>query len=186
VFAVDLTLKIDLLSLLLPYLQGLFNTIGLPIRQFLDLIRDFILNIFCIPIKWLNDLLNPLDDALEALSDLTYGVVSCSVKDVKLPAPILELLQLLNGLFSLRGLVLRQANSDWLNMSLNLRSARDNFTGLSQFASICSRPSMAQLQAKMTSLAERMGFGLPIKESAIQYQSGKRATALAAGVSNIA
>lgn len=185
VFAVDLTLKIDLLSLLLPYLQGLFATIGTPIRKFLDLIRDFILNIFCIPIKWLNDLLNPLDDQLEALSDLTFGVVSCSVKDVKLPAPMLELLQLLNGLFSLRGLVIRQSNSDWLSMSLNLRKSRDNFTGLSQFASICSRPTMAQLQAKMVALAEETLFALPTKKSAIQYQSGKRAAAAAFGA-NIA
>lgn len=179
VFSIDLTAKIDLLSLLLPSLQTLFATIGDPLRKFLDLIRDFVLNIFCIPIKYINDLLGSADKSLQALADQTNGLIACSIKDPKLPVPVLELLQLINGIFSLRGLVFRQSTADYYSLSLNLRSSRDNFSGLSQFASICSRPTMSQLQARMTALAEESGFGLPLRKGSVQYQSSKSATAIA-------
>lgn len=181
-FGIDLSLKINLLELLLKYLGKFFDMIGMPIRKFMDLIRDFITNIFCIPIKFLEGLLGQADQALAELADLTYGLVQCSIKDFQLPGPIFELLQLLNGLFNLRGLVLRQANGDWYDLALNLADSRDEFAGLSQFAAICQSASKAALMRTMASIAEVATFNLPVRNNNVTAIATKQAVAASAGI----
>lgn len=182
VFGVDLSLKINLLELLLSYLGELFDEIGAPMKKFLDLIRDFILNIFCIPIKYLESILGGADEALADLSELTYGLVQCSIKDFKLPGPIFELLQLLNGLFNLRSLVLRQASGDWGDLALGLGSSRDEFSGLSQFAAVCQSASKAALIRQMSAMAEMAVFQLPTRNNSPGMKATKKAAASAAGI----
>lgn len=182
VFGVDLSLKINLLELLLSYLGTLFGEIGTPILKFMDLIRDFMLNVFCIPIKFLESILGGADEALAELSELTFGLVQCSIKDFKLPTPIFELLQLLNGLFSLRSLVLRQASGDWRNLTIGLGGSRDEFAGLSQFASICQSASKAALVRQMSAIAEAAAFELPTRNNSITGAATKKAVAAAAGI----
>ena len=136
-WGLDLGLKINLLDLLLLYLNKLLAMILGPFLGGLDILKDIIKNIICIPIKYIEGLLG----AASAL----LGMIGCSIKDVKLPVEILELLSLIMGFFQLRQLVLRAGSDDWYSMCGKVSLQRDDFKGLSQFAAICQGPKLAAL-----------------------------------------
>jgi len=135
----QLGLKINLLELLLLYLDEFLGFILGPFLKGLSIFGDFINALMCVPIRWLEEILN---GPLAALSNL-LGKVGCTIKDFKLPTQIFDILNLLNGLFSLRSLVFRKGNADWLKMMSSVSKSKNAFTGLTQFANACASPNLA-------------------------------------------
>jgi hypothetical protein len=158
-WGLDLGLKINLLDLLLLYLDRFLGTIMGPILKGLGIIGDFINQILCIPIRWLGEILN---SAAKAMSDL-LGKVGCSVKDFKLPTAVFELLNLINGTFSLRSLVLRKGTADWLRMMNRIKLGRNEFQGLSQFASVCAKPSLSAAISTLQFASQVAASDIPVK-----------------------
>jgi hypothetical protein len=152
-WGIDLGLKIDLLGLLLSYLNAMLSIVFAPILKFLQLLQDFINEILCIPIRWLQTILNGGAAALSAL----LSTIGCTLKDFKLPTGIFDILGLLSGIFNLRSLVLRKGNADWLKMMGRLKKGKNEFTGLSQFANMCAPP---HLSSAVSALQSAMGLGV--------------------------
>ena len=157
-WGLDLGLKINLLDLLLMYLDRFLGTIMGPILKGLTLFGDFINQIMCIPIRWLGEILN---GAAKALSDL-LGQIGCTVKDFKLPSAIFDLLNLINGTFSLRSLVLRKGSADWLKMMARIKLGRNEFAGLSQFASMCANPDISLVLSALQYTSSLMASDIPV------------------------
>ena len=149
----DFGMKIDLLSLLLALLSQFFPLIGLPLQKFLNLLNDFLNKIFCIPINFINSCLgNPTLNKI-------LGALGCTIKDIPLPDAILELLQLLSGLFNLRSLVLKQASGDWMDMAFNCGKQKAKYAHLSMFASACTAPPMTHVIDNMVDRAGEASGG---------------------------
>ena len=148
-WGIDFGLKVNYLDLLLLYLDRFLGTFLGVVLNFIGLLGDFINEIFCIPINWIGTILN---GSMAALSEL-LSTIGCSVKDFKLPIEIFDLLNLIQGTFSLRSLVLKKGSADWFKMMGRFSKGKDEFQGLSQFANICQKPNLAQavsaLQASM-------------------------------------
>ena len=138
-WGIDLGLKINLLDLLLLYLDRFLGVILGPILKLLGLLGDLINEIFCIPIRWIGTILN---GAAYAAAEL-LAKIGCTVKDFKLPVEIFDILNLINGLFSLRSLVFKKGSADWLKMMGRLSKGANEFKGLSQFASVCANPNLS-------------------------------------------
>ena len=138
-WGIDLGLKINLLDLLLMYLDRFLGVILGPILKLLGLLGDLINEIFCIPIRWIGTILN---GAAYAAAEL-LAKIGCTVKDFKLPVEIFDILNLINGLFSLRSLVFKKGSADWLKMMGRLSKGANEFKGLSQFASVCANPNLS-------------------------------------------
>ena len=163
-WGIDLGIKINLLDLLLFYINRLLGTIMGPFLKGLDLVKDFLEKIFCIPIKYLEGLLGAASSLL--------GMIGCSLKDVKLPVEILEILSLIMGFFQLRMLVLRQGSNDWYNMMGKVSLLRDDFAGLSQFAAFCQNPNLAKVLNETAAKAALMVSSIPISKPASSYSVG--------------
>lgn len=163
-WGIDLGIKINLLDLLLLYINKLLGTIMGPFLKGLDLVKDFIEKIFCIPIKYLEGLLGAASSLL--------GVIGCSLKDVKLPVEILEVLSLVMGFFQLRMLVLRQGSNDWYNMMGRVSLQRDDFIGLYQFAGFCQNPKLSKVLNETAAKAALQVSSIPVSRPASSYSMG--------------
>lgn len=163
-WGIDLGIKINLLDLLLLYINRLLGTIMGPFLKGLDLLKDFLEKIFCIPIKYLEGLLGAASSLL--------GMIGCSLKDVKLPVEILEILSLIMGFFQLRMLVLRQGSNDWYSMMGKVSLLRDDFAGLSQFAAFCQNPKLAKVLNETAAKAALQVSSIPISRPASSYSVG--------------
>jgi hypothetical protein len=161
-WGLDLGLKINLLDLLLMYLDRFLGTIMGPFLKGLGIFADFINQIMCVPIRWLEEILN---GAAKYMNDL-LGAIGCTVKDFKLPTAIFELLNLISGTFSLRSLVLRKGSADWLKMMGRIKLGMNEFAGLSQFASACASPSLSTALSALANTAATFASDIPIKASA--------------------
>lgn len=144
-WGVDFGIKLDLMGLILQYLGSVFATIGLPLRKFLELIQDFLNEVFCIPIR--------MFEAILGATSSLIGKVGCTIKDFRLPVEISQLLRLITGTFELRGLVLRAGVSDWFDMITQLRTQQNEFSTLSQFSSVCQSPSLGATVDALSNLS---------------------------------
>lgn len=160
-WGIEFGLKVNLLDLLLMYLDRFLGVILGPILKGLNIISDFINKILCIPIRWLEEILN---GAAKYMSEL-LGKIGCSVKDFKLPTPIFELLALINGTFALRSLVLRKGSADWLRMMGRIKLGMDEFTRLSQFGNACASPNLSTALAALQSASAVAASDIPVKAS---------------------
>ncbi len=138
-WGLDLGLKIDLFGLLMLYFDKYLSVVLDPVLTFLSLLGDLVNEIFCIPIRWIGEVLN---GALFVLAKL-LAIIGCTIKDFKLPTEIFELLGLINATFSLRSLVFKKGSADWLNMMGRFKKGKNEFRGLSQFANVCANPNLA-------------------------------------------
>jgi hypothetical protein len=152
-WGIDLGLKINLLDLLLMYLDRFLSVILAPILKLLQLFSDFINEILCIPIQWLQTILNGAAAALSAL----LGLIGCTLKDFKLPPMMFDLLNLISGIFNLRSLVLKKGSADWLKMMGRIKLGKDEFAGLSQFAGMCANPNLSKA---ISALQSAMGLAV--------------------------
>jgi hypothetical protein len=159
-WSLDFGLKIDLLALLLSLLSAFFPMIGDPIQKFLKMIVDFLTKIFCMPINFIESLLgNPILNKI-------LGFLGCTLKDIKLPDSILELLQLLQATFNLRTLVLKKASGEWLDLAFGLSKQGNEFKGLSQFAALCNPPPLTNVIDKTVDVLGFATSDLPIDQAA--------------------
>jgi hypothetical protein len=172
-WGLEFGLKVNLLDILLMYLDRFLGIVLGPILKGLNIISDFINKILCIPIRWLEEILN---GAAKYMSEL-LGKIGCSVKDFKIPTPLFELLALINGTFALRSLVLRKGNSDWLRMMGRIKLGMDEFTRLSQFGNACASPSLATALAALQSASAVAASDIPVKASKV-YSGVDAASAL--------
>jgi hypothetical protein len=163
-WGLDFGLKINLLDLLLIQLDRFLGTIMGPVLKGLGIFADFINQIMCVPIRWLESILT---DAAKYMQKELLGKIGCTVKDFKLPTAIFELLNLISGTFSLRSLVLRKGSADWLKMMGRIKLGMDEFTGLSQFASACASPTLATALSALQNTAATFASDIPIKASAV-------------------
>lgn len=138
-WGLDFGLKINLLDLLLSYLDRFLGNIMGPFTVGLSILNDFLTEIFCIPLRWIESFLNSAGASTSAL----LGVVGCTVKDFKLPTELFELMQTIQATFSLRSLVLKKGSADWFDMMGRLKKGKDEFTGLQQFAALCANPNLS-------------------------------------------
>lgn len=157
----QLGLKINLLDLLLLYLDEFLGFILGPFLKGLGIFGDFINALMCVPIRWLEEILN---GPLAALSNL-LGTIGCTIKDFKLPTQIFDILNLLNGLFSLRSLVFRKGNADWLKMMSSVNKSKNAFTGLTQFANACASPNLATALSALQAASALMVSDIPFSST---------------------
>jgi hypothetical protein len=160
-WGLDFGLKINLLDLLLMYLDRFLGVIMGPFLKGLGIFADFINQIMCVPIRWLEEILNGAFAKLSAL----LGAIGCTVKDFKLPTAIFDLLNLINGVFSLRSLVLRKGSADWLKMMGRIKLGKNEFAGLSQFANACASPNLAAALSALQATAALMVSDIPVGAS---------------------
>ena len=146
-WGIDLGLKINLLDYLLSLLDFVMPTFMAGFTKGMQIIMDALTELFCIPIRW-------LDSMLGARSEL-LAQIGCTVKDFKLPIELLELLRLMQGTFSLRSLVLRKGSADWLSALGRFNLGQNEWSGLTQFAAICSNPN---LKAALSAVQSAMSF----------------------------
>ena len=161
-WALGFGIKIDLLALLLSMLSSYFPLIGLPITKFLQQLNDFLTKIFCIPVQFIEGLLG------NAILNKTLGFLGCTIADIRLPDSILELLRMIQTMFSLRSLTFKTASGEWLDMAFGTSKVGNGFKVLSQFASICHSPPMTHV---IDIAVDSLGFetsDLPINKSAEQ------------------
>ena len=151
-WGLDLGLKINLLDYLLSLLDLHMPALLAGFLKGLQILADALTELFCIPIRWLESLMGAASELLSA--------IGCTVKDFKLPLPILDLLNLLMGMFNLRSLVLRKGKSDWIDALGRFNLGKNEWRGLTQFAAICSNPrlkdALSAVQASMTLQASNM------------------------------
>lgn len=159
-WSLDLGIKIDLMGLLLYYLNKLLEKLFGPLLKALKLFGDFLTEIICIPIRWLEVLLGIASDFL--------GLIGCSIKDFKLPTEILDLLKLLQGTFNLRSLVLKKGSADWLNLMGRLKKQKNEFKGLSQFASLCQNTKLSAAMQAMQKSAASAASQIPFTNAALE------------------
>ena len=157
-WGIDLGLKIDLLGLLLMYLDRFLGVVLAPVLKFLQLLGDFINEIMCVPIRWIGAILN---GAMFALANL-LAKIGCTVKDFKLPLEIFDLLNLINGVFSLRSLVFKKGSADWLKMMGRISMGKNEFTGLSQFASMCVSDNLSASLSALSAQMKLMVSSIPV------------------------
>lgn len=158
-WGIDLGLKINLLDLLLLYLDRFLGVALTPFLKFIELLADFVSEVFCVPIRWIGEVLN---GAAAALAEL-LAFIGCTVKDFKLPIEVFDLLNLILGTFSLRSLILKKGSADWLNMMGRINLGKNEFQGLSQFANICMKDNLSK---SLSALQASMGLAvsdIPIK-----------------------
>jgi len=160
-WGIDLGLKINLLDLLLQYLDRYLGVVMGPLLTFLGLLGDFLNEIFCIPIQWLGTILNGAAAATAALLEK----IGCTVKDFKLPLEIFEILNLINGTFSLRSLVFKKGSADWLRMMGRLKKGQNEFSGLVQFANTCANPNVSAALSALTAATELAISDIPLAET---------------------
>lgn len=157
-WGIDLGLKINLLDLLLMYLDRFLGVVLGPVLKLLGLLGDLINEIFCIPIRWLGTILN---GAMAAAAQLLEKI-GCTVKDFKLPVEVFEILNLINGTFSLRSLVFRKGSADWLQMMGRLKKGANEFAGLSQFASVCANPNLSASISALQASIKQAASDIPL------------------------
>ena len=157
-WGIDLGLKINLLDLLLLYLDRFLGVVLGPILKLLGLLGDLINEIFCIPIRWIGTILN---GAAYAAAEL-LAKIGCTVKDFKLPIEIFDILNLINGAFSLRSLVFKKGSADWLKMMGRLSKGANEFKGLSQFASVCANPNLSASISALQASAKLAVSDIPL------------------------
>ena len=157
-WGLDLGLKINLLDLLLLYLDRFLGVVLGPILKLLGLLGDLINEIFCIPIRWLGAILNGAAYAAAQLLEK----IGCTVKDFQLPAEIFDILNLINGAFSLRSLVFKKGSADWLKMMGRLKKGANEFAGLSQFANVCANPSASTSISALASAMKLAASDIPL------------------------
>lgn len=133
-WSIDFSIKLDLFGVLLRYLNEFFDKIFGPIRLGLRAIQDLITKAICVPIRLLEMFLGGVNSLL--------GLIGCSLKDIKLPQAILDLLKALLFTFDLRTLVLRQGYDAYFEMSVDPKSGARPFQGLTQFAQLCQSVTM--------------------------------------------
>jgi len=133
-WALDFGLKIDLFGPLLKLMNEFFRDFGKQFRDCLKFIQDMITKAICVPIRLLESFLGGVNALL--------NLIGCSLKDIKLPTEILDLLKALLFTFDIRSLVLKKGYDAYLEMTLNFHKNQDSFKGLSQFASLCQKNSM--------------------------------------------
>lgn len=158
-WGIDLGLKINLLDLLLMYLDRWLGTILKPFTVGLGIIADFIREIMCVPIRWLETILNGAAEG--AVSNL-LGSIGCTVKDFKLPTAVFEILNLLNATFSIRSLVLRKGAADWRRMMGRLQKGKNEFTNLTQFANACASPDLSSAISALQATTARLISSIPV------------------------
>jgi hypothetical protein len=152
-WSLDLGLKLDLMAILLFFLNKLLEELGAPLLKALKLWGDFLTEIFCIPIRWLEVLLGRASDLL--------GLIGCTIKDFKLPTEILDLLKLLQGSFKLRSITCKKGGRDWLSALARLKKQKNEFNGLSQFASLCQNVKMSEAMQAMQKTATAGSTQIP-------------------------
>jgi hypothetical protein len=157
-WGLDLGLKINLLDLLLLYLDRFLGVVLGPVLKLLGLLGDFINEIFCIPIRWLGALLNGAAYAAAALLEK----IGCTVADFKLPAEVFDILNLINGTFSLRSLVFKKGSADWLKMMGRLKKGANEFAGLTQFAGVCANPSLSASISALQAASKMAVSDIPV------------------------
>jgi hypothetical protein len=157
-WGLDLGLKINLLDLLLLYLDRFLGVVLGPVLKLLGLLGDLINEIFCIPIRWLGAILNGAAYAAAQLLEK----IGCTVKDFQLPMEVFEILNLINGTFSLRSLVFKKGSADWLRMMGRLKKGANEFAGLSQFANVCANPSASTSISALASAMKLAASDIPI------------------------
>lgn len=131
---INFGLKIDLFGVLLTLLNSLIKNISKFLRDLLKPIQDLITKVICIPVRIIEAFLGGVNALL--------GLFGCSLKDIRLPAELLDFLKALLFSFDLRALVLRKGYDAVLGMTLGLNKHRESFRGLTQFAAICQNVTM--------------------------------------------
>ena len=157
-WGIDLGLKINLLDLLLMYLDRFLGVILEPFTIGLGIIADFIRDIMCVPIRWLETILNGAAGDVSKL----LGSIGCTVKDFKLPTAVFEILNLLNATFSIRSLVLRKGSADWQRMMARLQKGKNEFTRLTQFANACASPDLSSAISALQATTARLISSIPV------------------------
>lgn len=157
-WGLDLGLKINLLDLLLSYMDRFLGVVLGPVLKCLGLLGDLINEIFCIPIRWLGAILNGAAYAAAQLLEK----IGCTVKDFQLPIEVFEILNLINGSFSLRSLVFKKGSADWLKMMARIKKGANEFAGLSQFANVCANPSASTSISAVASAMKLAASDIPL------------------------
>jgi len=152
-WSLDFGAKIDLFGLLLTYLNKFFKEFGGPIRAGLRLIQDLINKAICVPVRLLESFLGGVNSLL--------NIIGCSLKDILLPQAFLDLLKALLFTFDLRSLVLRQGYEGFNGLTANFSKNKDSFNGLTQFASLCQKTTMADATNTIGEGLLKTGVGSP-------------------------
>lgn len=156
-WGINLVGKIDFFGLLLKALNDFFNSspIILGIRKALKAIRDLITQAICVPVRLLEAFLGGANALL--------GIIGCSLKDIQLPQPILDLLKALLFTFDLRQLVLQKGYDAFYSLAANLTKGSQSFNGLSQFAQLCQSVTMADAIGTIEQTSLLAGLAAPAK-----------------------
>jgi hypothetical protein len=88
--------------------------------------------------------------------------IGCTVKDFQLPMEVFDILNLINGAFSLRSLVFKKGSADWLKMMGRLKKGANEFAGLSQFANVCANPSASTSISALASAMKLAASDIPL------------------------
>jgi hypothetical protein len=156
-WGLDLGLKINLLDLLLKYLDRFLGVVMGPTLKLLGLLGDLINEIFCIPIRWLGTILNGAAYAAAQLLEK----IGCTTKEFQLPNEVFDILNLINGSLSLRSLVFKKGSADWLKMMARLKKEQGEFAKLAQFANVCANPSASTSISAIASAMKLAAADIP-------------------------
>jgi len=132
----DFGIKADLFGVLLTFLNRFFQDFAKGFRDGLRGIQDIIEKAICVPVRLLEAFLGSVNSLM--------NVIGCSLKDIKLPVEILDLLKAILFSFDLRSLILRKGYESYIDMTANFGKNKDRFKGLTQFASLCQKTTMKE------------------------------------------